>query len=314
MSLGRTFTLNTGAKIPAVGLGTWLSEPDKVRQAVLYSLQNGYRHIDCAYIYQNEHEVGQAFSEAKVPREEIFVTSKVWNTHHRPEYVKPAVQASLKALQLEYLDLYLVHWPVSFVPVGKPEDTPVTPEKDYLFPQKNGSVDIEEVDPLKTWAAMEELVDAGLVKAIGLSNFNIAKIQHILDNCRIRPAALQVELHPALHQQELLDFCAKENIHVTAYSPLGNNIYGKDRTVDDPAIADVAKKLGKTPAQVCISWAVQHGTSVIPKSVTPSRITENFQDFVLEKEDYESVSSLGSRNRRYNDPGSEEWNCNIFDE
>ncbi|CAO3676907.1 unnamed protein product [Umbelopsis vinacea] len=304
MSLGRTFTLYTGAKIPAVGLGTWLSEPDKVRQAVLYSLQND----------QNEHEVGQAFTEAKIPRNDVFVTSKLWNTHHRPEYVRPAVEASLKALQLEYLDLYLVHWPVSFVPKGKPEDTPVTPEKDYLFPQKDGKVNIEEVDPLKTWAAMEELVDAGLVKAIGLSNFNIAKIQHVLDNCRIRPAVLQVELHPALHQQELLDFCAKENIHVTAYSPLGNNIYGKDRTVDDPAIADVAKKLGKTPAQVCISWAAQRGTSVIPKSITPSRLTENFQDFILEKEDFDKVSSLGSRNRRYNDPGNEEWDCNIFDE
>lgn len=147
---------------------------------------------------------------------------------------------------------------------------------------------------------------------IGLSNFNIEKTQHILDNARIKPAMNQIELHPALQQPELVDFLHKNGIQVTAYSPLGNNVYGEERIVDDPAIVKVAKKLNKSPAQVCISFAAQRDLIVIPKSVTPSRIVENFQDFVLDKEDFESVASLGSRNIRYNDPGVKEWDCSIF--
>ncbi|RUS19720.1 NADP-dependent oxidoreductase domain-containing protein [Endogone sp. FLAS-F59071] len=329
MSLGRTVNLYTGAKIPLVGLGTWLSQPDEARKAVVEALKVGYRHIDCAYIYQNEHEIGQAFSQSTVPREEIFVTSKficsslsplpvspqLWNVHHRPEFVRGAVEVTLKNLQISYLDLYLIHWPVSFVPKGTPSDIPTHPEKDYLFPKKeDGSFDVEDVDFTETWKAMEALVDAGLVKHIGLSNFNIRKIQYVLDHARIRPAALQVELHPGLHQTELLEFCKNNNIHVTAYSPLGNNIYGRDRIVDDAAIVEVSKKVGKSPAQVCIAWAAQRGTSVVPKSVTPSRIAENFQDFVLEEEDFKQVSSLGERNLRYNNPGTLEWSCDIFEE
>ncbi|EPB82580.1 alcohol dehydrogenase [Mucor circinelloides 1006PhL] len=312
MALNRKITLNTGAEMPLVGLGTWLSKPDEVRKAVKYALETGYRHLDCAYVYRNEDEVGQGIRESGVPRSEIFVTSKLWNTHHRKEYVKSAVKASLEALDLEYLDLYLIHWPVSFINTGKPEDTPVVPTMDYLIPKKDGVVQIEEVDPLETWKAMEELVEEGLVKAIGLSNFNIQKIQNILDHCKIKPAQLQVELHPGLQQPELVDFCHKHGIHVTAYSPLGNNVYGEERIVDDPIIVNVAKKLNKSPAQVCIAFAAQRGIVVIPKSVTESRIKENFQDFELSKEDFDAVASLGSRNIRYNDPGVKDWNCSIF--
>ncbi|KAG2203994.1 hypothetical protein INT46_007019 [Mucor plumbeus] len=308
MALNRKITLNTGAEMPLVGLGTWLSKPDEVRKAVKYALENGYRHLDCAYVYRNEDEVGQGIRESGVPRSEIFITSKLWNTHHRKEYVKSAVKASLKALGLEYLDLYLIHWPNT----GKPEETPVVPTVDYLIPKKDGIVQIEQVDPLETWKAMEELVEEGFVKAIGLSNFNIQKIQNILDHCKIKPAQLQVELHPGLQQPELVDFCHKNGIHVTAYSPLGNNVYGEERIVDDPIIVNLAKKLNKSPAQVCIAFAAQRGIVVIPKSVTESRIKENFQDFELSKEDFDAVSSLGSRNIRYNDPGVKEWNCSIF--
>lgn len=177
---------------------------------------------------------------------------------------------------------------------------------------RGGVVQIEQVDPLETWKAMEELVEEGYVKAIGLSNFNIQKIQQILDHCKIKPAQLQVELHPGLQQPELVDFCHKNDIHVTAYSPLGNNVYGEERIVDDPIIVNLAKKLNKSPAQVCIAFAAQRGIVVIPKSVTESRIKENFQDFELSKEDFDAVSSLGSRNIRYNDPGVKEWNCSIF--
>lgn len=165
---------------------------------------------------------------------------------------------------------------------------------------------------METWKAMEELVEEGLVKAIGLSNFNIQKIQNILDHCKIKPAQLQVELHPGLQQPKLVDFCHKHGIHVTAYSPLGNNVYGEERIVDDPIIVNVAKKLNKFPAQVCIAFAAQRGIVVIPKSVTESRIKENFQDFELSKEDFDAVASLGSRNIRYNDPGVKDWNCSIF--
>lgn len=312
MALNRKITLNTGAEMPLVGLGTWLSKPDEVRKAVKYALETGYRHLDCAYVYRNEDEVGQGIRESGVPRSEIFVTSKLWNTHHRKEYVKSAVKASLEALGLEYLDLYLIHWPVSFINTGKPEDTPVVPTLDYLIPKKDGVVQIEEVDPLETWKAMEELVEQGLVKAIGLSNFTIEKIQHVLDHCKIKPAQLQVELHPGLQQPELVDFCHKHGIQVTAYSPLGNNVYGEERIVDDPVIVNVAKKLNKSPAQVCIAFAAQRGIVVIPKSVTESRIKENFQDFELSNEDFDAVASLGSRNIRYNDPGVKDWNCTIF--
>ncbi|KAI8141058.1 NADP-dependent oxidoreductase domain-containing protein [Fennellomyces sp. T-0311] len=312
MSLGRTYTLNTGAKIPTVGLGTWLSKPDEVRKAVLCALQNGYKHLDCAYVYRNEDEVGQGIRESGVKREDIFITSKLWNTHHRPEYVKAACKASMSALGVDYLDLYLIHWPVCFAPTGTPAETPDVPTLEYLFPKKDGNVDVEKIDFLETWKAMEALVDEGLVKAIGVSNFNIPNLEYVLKGCRIRPAANQVELHPGFLQPELLEFCAKENVHVTAYSPLGNNVYGKERIVDDPVIVNLAKKLNKTPAQICIAFAAQRGVSVIPKSVTPSRIVENFQDFILEKEDFDAIASLGARNIRYNDPGVEEWNVTIF--
>ncbi|KAG2230248.1 hypothetical protein INT48_009818 [Thamnidium elegans] len=301
-------------QIDIVGLGTWLSEPDEVRKAVKYALENGYRHLDCAYVYRNEDEL--------------------WNTHHRKEYVKSAVKASLKALGVDYLDLYLVHWPVPFINSGTPEETPTVPTLDYLIPKKNGKLQVDTVDPLETWRAMEELVEEGYVKAIGniilqwiytykrylirvniyigLSNYNIEKISNILKHCKIQPSMLQVELHPALLQTELVEFCHKHQIGVTAYSPLGNNVYGEDRVVDDPVIVSIAKKLGKSPAQVCISFAAQRGIVVIPKSVTPSRIKENFQDFILDQQDFDAIAALGSRNIRYNDPGLKDWNLEIF--
>ncbi|KAI8327171.1 NADP-dependent oxidoreductase domain-containing protein [Choanephora cucurbitarum] len=289
--------LHTGQEVPLVGLGTWLSKPDEVRKAVKYALENGYRHLDCAYVYCNEDEVGQGLRESGVPRDQVFITSKLWNTHHRKAYVKHNVKASLKALGVDYLDLYLVPWPVSFI------KTPVVPNMEYLIPKKDGVVQVETVDPIETWKAMEELVDEGYVKAIDPT---------ILKHCRIKPAMNQIELHPGLQQPELIKFCHDNGIQVTAYSPLGNNVYGEERIVDDPIIVDIAKKLNKSPAQVCIAFAAQRGVVVIPKSVTPSRIEENFQDFVLSQEDFDAIASLGSRNIRYNDPGTKEWSCSIF--
>ncbi|KAG1140526.1 hypothetical protein G6F37_009012 [Rhizopus arrhizus] len=312
MALNRKLTLNTGAEIPLVGLGTWLSKPDEVRKAVKYALEIGYRHLDCAYVYCNEDEVGQGIRESGVPREEIFITSKVWNTHHRKEYVKANVRATLKALGTDYLDLYLIHWPVSFINPSTPEETPTVPNMDYLIPKKDGKVQVETVDDTETWKAMEELVEEGLVKAIGISNYNIERTKKILSICKIQPTMNQIELHPALQQPELVKFCQENGIALTAYSPLGNNVYGEERIVDDPIIKSVSKKLNKSPAQVCIAFAAQRGLVVIPKSVTPSRIAENFQDFVLPQEDFDAIASLGSRNIRYNDPGTKEWFVDIF--
>lgn len=168
------------------------------------------------------------------------------------------------------------------------------------------------MDDTETWKAMEELVEEGLVKAIGISNYNIEKTKKILSTCKIMPAMNQIELHPALQQPELVKFCQENGIALTAYSPLGNNVYGEERIVDDPIIKSVSKKLNKSPAQVCIAFAAQRGLVVIPKSVTPSRIAENFQDFVLPQEDFDAIASLGSRNIRYNDPGTKEWFVDIF--
>ncbi|CAO3692272.1 unnamed protein product [Rhizopus stolonifer] len=312
MALNRKLTLHTGAEVPLVGLGTWLSKPDEVRKAVKYALENGYRHLDCAYVYCNEDEVGQGIRESGVPRKDIFITSKVWNTHHRKEYVKANLKATLKALGVDYLDLYLIHWPVSFINPGTPEETPVVPNMEYLIPKKDGKLQVETVDDTETWRAMEELVEEGLVKAIGISNYNIEKTKKILSIAKIKPAMNQIELHPGLQQTELVKFSQDNGIAITAYSPLGNNVYGEERIVDDPIILGVSKKLNKSPAQVCIAFAAQRGVIVIPKSVTPSRITENFQDFILPQEDFDAIASLGKRNIRYNDPGTKEWFVDIF--
>ncbi|KAH8553565.1 NADP-dependent oxidoreductase domain-containing protein [Umbelopsis sp. PMI_123] len=304
MALGRTAKLNTGAQIPLVGLGTWLAKENEVKNATEHAINYGYRHIDCAHVYRNEHEVGQALKNVKVPREQIFITSKVWNNSHRPDRVEKALDVTLKNLGVSYLDLYLIHWPVAFKPT---ED---------LFPTTaDGKVALDDgVTIADTWAAMEKLLDTGKVKAIGVSNFNIEKLEKLKTTAKIIPAVNQVELHPYLPQDDLLEYSQKNGIHLTAYSPLGNNLAGAARVVDDPTVVKVAEKLGKTPAQVLISWAAQRGTSVIPKSVTPSRIESNFHDFELPKEDFEALKQLGAKNIRYNVPStySPAWPVDVF--
>ncbi|KAG1464927.1 hypothetical protein G6F56_004983 [Rhizopus delemar] len=200
MSLGRTFQLNTGATIPALGLGTWQSKPNEVYEAVLIALKNGYRHIDTAFIYGNEKEIGQAIKDSKIPREELFITTKLWNNSHSPAAVEKALQVSLDNLQLEYLDLYLIHWPVAFK--GGEEKVP----KDEA-----GNIQLEDVDITETYAAMEKLVGPK-VRAIGVSNFNIATLEKLAKTQKIVPAVNQVELHPFLPQDDLLDYCKEHKI------------------------------------------------------------------------------------------------------
>ncbi|KAL1925507.1 uncharacterized protein VTP21DRAFT_390 [Calcarisporiella thermophila] len=292
MSLGRAFKLNTGSLMPAVGLGTWLSKPNEVQHAVEVALEAGYRHIDCAHVYGNENEVGLALKNqaSKVPRDKIFITSKLWNSYHRPEHVVEGLNKTLKDLGTDYLDLYLMHWPVAFKP------------GDSLFPtdESKQSVLLDDIDFTETWAAMEKLVETGKVRSIGVSNFNIPRLEKLLKTAKIVPAVNQVELHPYLPQEELVAYCNQKGIHVSAYSPLGNNLRGMKKVIDEEVVVEVAKKNNKTPAQVLISWAVQRGTSVLPKSVTPDRIRSNFEDFVLSDEDFAALNALSKgKNIRY---------------
>lgn len=294
MSSGRTFKLNSGYTIPAVGLGTWQSKPNEVAKAVEYALKNGYKHIDAAAVYDNEEEVGAGIKASGVARGDFFLTSKLWNTHHKAADVEVAVDQSLKDLQTDYLDLYLIHWPVAF---PRPED------KNQRFPidSSDGGVHVIDVPIEETWRALEALVKKGKLRSIGISNFTKEKTEEILKFAEIKPAVNQIEAHPYLQQPDFLEWNKKQGILVAAYSPSGNNIYNLPKAIDDEEVIAIAKDLGQTPAQVLIQWAVQRGTVVLPKSVTPSRITENFQDFEVPQAAVEKINAL-DKNHRYNVP------------
>ncbi|PRP89458.1 NADPH-dependent D-xylose reductase [Planoprotostelium fungivorum] len=304
MSLGRTFTLNTGATIPAVGLGTWQSKPHEVEKAVEVALKAGYRHIDAAYAYKNEGEVGAGIKASGVPRDQIFITTKLWCTFHRPENVQKGLDESLSLLGLDYVDLFLVHWPVPLNPRENPAAN--------LFPTvEDGSRDLDfaNVNLKDTWQAMEKMVELGKAKAIGVSNWNVRRLKELLTFAKIKPAVNQVELHPYLAQWDLQKFCEENGVLLTAYSPLGSTT---SPLLTEPVITDIAKKTGKSVAQVLVSWAVQRGTVVIPKSVTASRIEENFQDFVLEKADFEAINELSkNKHQRLISP---KWGVDVFEE
>ena len=292
--------LANGNTIPALGLGTWKSKPGEVYDAVKYAiLEAGYRHIDCAFVYQNEDEVGKAVSEVvasgAVKREELFITSKLWNTFHSRNLVKGALETTLKSLQLDYLDLYLIHWPFGFEEGGD------------IFPRAEDGVHMRmsDVDFLDSWKGMEEVLAAGLTKSIGVSNFNEQQIQRIFDEGTVRPVVNQIELHPYLVQEKLVTWCKDNNVLVTAYSPLGS----PDRPwakADDPSllqepkILEIAAKYEKSAAQVLIRWQIQRGLVVIPKSVTPERISSNIDvfKFALSAEELVTIAAF-DRNHRF---------------
>ncbi|KAJ5556787.1 hypothetical protein N7494_000702 [Penicillium frequentans] len=302
-----TFKLNSGYEIPAIGLGTWAQhsfKPYEVEKAVEHALRYGYRHIDAAACYQNEKEVGNGWKKSGVPREEIFITSKLWNTHHHPDHVEEALNQTLKDLQTDYLDLYLIHWPIAFEHSNETL-TPIDPV--------TKRVRIADVPVADTWAALEKFVTVGKIRSIGISNFTIDATKKLLETAKIVPATNQIEAHPFLQQPELTKFLQETNILITAYSPLGNNAFGITRpsVIDDLSVVEIAKKLKKDPAQLLISWAIQRGSAVLPKSVTPSRIESNLKNFIIPDLEFEALNQL-DRNARYNYPFH--WGVDVFRE
>ncbi|VDB91330.1 unnamed protein product [Peniophora sp. CBMAI 1063] len=310
MSLGKTIELNNGVRIPQIGLGTWLAQPGEVEAAVQWAVEAGYRHIDCARIYHNQEEVGAALKKV-IPevckREDIFITSKLWNNSHAPEDVEPALDECLEQLGLDYLDLFLIHWPVAYRP---------GPE---LSPKRNdGRPDIVyDLALADTWRAMTALVKTGKVRAVGVSNFTVEQIKGIVEATGVVPQMNQVEAHPLLPQDDLVKYCEEKNIHITAYSPLGNNFVGEPMIIDYPAVKEVAAKHNASAAQAVIAWGAHRGYIVIPKSVHKGRIEENFQQIELSGDDYQRVGSIGvNRHRRFNIPVNYKpsWEINIWDE
>ena len=290
-----------GDEMPAIGLGTWKSDKGKVGNAVRIAIENGYRHIDCAATYGNEAEIGEALSkvlkEGKVKREELWITSKLWNNAHKKGDVIPALEQTLKDLQLDYLDLYLIHWPVAF----KPDVKSPKKDEDYLS--------LEEVPIIETWNMMLEAKNRGLIKHAGVSNFSVAKLKDLMNKTDENPEMNQVELHPYLQQKELLDFCKSNNIHLTAYSPLGSGdrpeglkAENEPSLLENEVINEIADKKGVSPAQVLINFHLQRGTAVIPKSTNEKRIKQNLEsaNVKLDEEDLKKIEGLDKHFRYVN--------------
>ena len=286
----RRIPLNHGAgQMPALGFGTLIPDPAVTITATRDALQAGFRHFDCAERYGNEREVGSALQAAlaagEIAREDIFVTTKVWNSNHRPERVELAFRASLERLGLNYLDLYLVHTPFAFQP-GDDQD-PRDQNGDVLYDH--------DVTLLDTWKAMETLVDHGKCRAIGLSDIGLDNLKPIYESARIQPAVVQVESHPYLPEAELLEFCNEKGIVFLAFAPLGHGI--KPGLLEDPVISAIAARAGKTPAQVLLAWAVQRGTAVLTTPRTAARARENFDISALPEDALDEINRIQTRQR-----------------
>jgi alcohol dehydrogenase (NADP+) len=287
------FPIADNHTIPALGLGTWKSNKGEVGTAVSEAIKIGYRHIDCAPIYMNEQEVGTALGDTlqsgQVKREELWITSKLWNNAHAKKHVRPALEKTLRELQLDYLDLFLIHWPVHF-------------QANVMFPRRPEEYIAPAAIPIgETWQAMESLVEKGLCRYIGVCNFNLGRLQELKRQASIQPLMNQIELHPYLQQVEMLEYCKASGTLLTAYSPLGSGDRPAGMKKADepsllahPTIIEIAAKNSCSPGQVLLAWALARGTVVIPKSVNPGRLRENLAaaDLSLGPGDIQAINAL----------------------
>jgi len=288
-----TFPLNNGSgAIPALGFGTLIPDPVATRTATRAALEAGFRLLDASERYRNEQEVGDAlrevFEACEIKREDVFIATKLWNNNHRPERVKPAFEASLRRLRLDYVDLYLIHTPFAFQPGD---------EQDPRDAKGNVIYD-DGVTLLETWSALEGLVDGGKCRAIGLSDVGLGQTQEVFQAGRIKPAVVHVESHPYLPQWELLDYCRTNGIVMQAFAALGHS--SEPNLLEDPVITAIARRVNKTPAQVLLAWAIQRGTALLTTSKTPSRIKENFEVSTLPQDAMREISEGIKSRVRFN--------------
>jgi len=278
--------------MPVLGFGTLIPDPAATVSATKDALEAGFRHFDCAERYRNEREVGEALraglAAGGIAREDIFVTTKLWNTNHRPERVEPAFEASLARLGLNYLDLYLSHTPFAFQPGD--EHDPRDQDGNILYDPG--------VTLLDTWRAMESLVDRGRCRAIGLSDIGLDALAPVWESARIKPAVVQVEAHPYLPETELLEFCKQKDIVLLAFAPLGHGT--RLGPLEDPVISTIAARVGKTPAQVLLAWAAQRGTALLTTPKTAARARENFNISALPEDAFDEINQIQTR-KRFND-------------
>lgn len=285
-------TFKNQDKMPALGLGTWKSAKGEVYEVVRKAIEIGYRHFDCAFFYGNEAEIGQAIADAvkngEVQREDLWITSKLWNNRHRKEQIQAAFEVTLHDLGLDYLDLYLIHWPVVL-------------QDDVGYAQKGSDlISLSELPLSETWQGLIDLKEKGLTKHIGVSNFSIKKINQVAEETGVMPEVLQIEMHPFLQQQKLLDFANEKGIFLTGYCPLGSSdrpaariLENEPKLFQNPIIQEIANQKGVSVAQIILAWAVNRGTSVIPKSVNPVRLKENLEAADLELSDAEMQKMNG---------------------
>ncbi|MDC0370684.1 aldo/keto reductase [Porticoccaceae bacterium] len=303
----------TGQTMPAVGLGLWKLEPNEVAEAVYNAIKNGYRHLDSAADYGNEQQVGEgiarALKDGLCSREDLWITSKLWNTFHRKEYVQQACEKSLSDLGLDCFDLYLIHFPIALQYVDINDRYP--PEWIFNPQDDNPTMELDSVPLSETWAAMESLVENQLARQIGVCNYSAVLLHDLMSYARIKPAMLQIESHPYLTQDALIRTAQSYNIAVTAFSPLGALSYVSldmaskgDSVLTETVVIKAAERASVTPAQVVLRWGLQRGTAVIPKTSRPERLVENLSlsGFNLTDEEMDAISAL-NENRRFNDPG-----------